>query len=69
MGQKFHPKTALEISKAQDFKPADYVEKSLPTLDSESSIGDPLVIDFAKYVAGGGYELSRRIAKRNNNRR
>ena len=63
MGQKFHPKTALEISKDQEFKPAEYAEKSLPTLDDDSSIGDPLVIDFARYVASGGYELSRRLAK------
>ena len=53
----------MRYPKAQDFKPANYVEKSLPTLDNDSSIGDPLVIGFAKYVADGGYELSRRIAK------
>ena len=63
MGQKYHPKTALEISETQDFKPANYAEKSLPTLNNGASIGDSLVIGFAKYVADGGYELSRKIAK------
>ena len=32
-------------------------------MNNGASIGDPLVIGFAKYVADGGYELSRKIAK------
>ncbi len=60
---KFHPKTSLEVSEARTFNPTDYVERSLPTLDGVSSFSSPLVVDFTKYVAGGGYSLSRKVAE------